>query len=128
MRGYILGLLSGLLIMGMAWACGPGTGPGDAGGNDQKTGDTGIKVGALSVKTVEVDCSAPVEMYGGLKGVPVEGVDLSEVVGVLGVVEIPNTKYKNYFSGSLVNDTANNRVMAPCPYENSSFTMRILVK
>lgn len=76
MRLYLFGLLSGLLVAGLVGivACGPIDGGGD-GGNGP-----GVKVGALTTKTIDVDCSSLVDLYGGIKGVELKGISFNDVV------------------------------------------------
>lgn len=84
MRGYIFGLLSGLMIMGAVWSCGPAVGPGDGGGSDAKPGDIGVKVGALSVKSVDLDCAQQTtKVNGTYDAVEVPGVEFDKVLFVL---------------------------------------------
>lgn len=79
MRLYLFGLLSGLLVAAVVGvvACGPAVGPGDGGNGN----DIGIKIGALTFKTITADCADAVDgVLPNVKTVEVNGVDPSKVV------------------------------------------------
>lgn len=94
MRLYLFGLMSGLLlatVVGVV-ACGPVVG-GEDGGNGP-----GVKIGALSFKTITADCEKAVDgVLPLVKVVEVEGVDPEKVVAAR--MKSKTTSGLDFYSG-----------------------------
>lgn len=131
MRLYLSGLLTGLLIMFVAWSCAGPIGGNDGGTGDAKNGDTGISVGALSVKEMDLDCSKAVKVSDALgMGIKVEGIAMKDVMSSSILFRRKDSQGFSVFGGGNIvqKDSGETYVLCTPSFVEDQFTLRLVVK